>query len=58
MVMDQEIENRRIWSYAIIALAGLLIGMALGQLGASRDPSRSRIDWPSPKPAQPRSLGP
>jgi hypothetical protein len=56
--MDQETESRRLWSYAVIALAGLLIGMALGQLGASRDAGRSRIEWPSPKPPQPRSLGP
>jgi hypothetical protein len=56
--MDHEIESRRLWAYAIIALTGLLIGMALGQLGAARDASRSRIEWPSPKPPQPRSLGP
>jgi hypothetical protein len=58
MHMDQEFESRRLWSYAIVALAGLLIGMALGQLGAPSDPGRSRIEWPSPKPPQPRSLGP
>ena len=56
--MDHEIESRRLWAYAIIALTGLLIGMALGQLGAARDASRSRIEWPTPKPPQPRSLGP
>jgi hypothetical protein len=58
MHTDQEFESRRLWAYAIVALAGLLIGMALGQLGASRDAARSRIEWPSPKPPQPRSLGP
>ena len=42
----------------IVALAGLLVGMALGQLGANRDAGRSRIDWPAPKVPQPRSLGP
>jgi hypothetical protein len=58
MTMDREFESRRLWSYAMIALAGLLVGMALGQLGANRDAGRSRIEWPAPRPPQPRSLGP
>jgi len=56
--MDSDLDHRRLWAYAIVALAGLLVGMALGQLGACRDDGTSRVDWPAPKVPQPRSLGP
>jgi len=58
MVTDEQIEGSRLWTYALVALASLLIGMALGQLGDVRGPGRSRIEWPAPKPPQPRTLGP
>jgi len=58
--MVQEIERSRYWAYALVALAGLLAGMALGQLGAVREPGRSRVEWPAPTPPppHPRSLQP
>lgn len=56
--MSHEIERRRLWAYAIVALAGILAGMALGQLGAIREPGHSRIPWPDPPVTpHPRSLG-
>ncbi len=58
MHMHQDINRHQLWAYVIVALAGLLVGMALGQLNANRDAGRSRIDWPAPKVPQPRSLGP
>lgn len=56
--MAQEVERSRYWAYLLVAILGLLAGMALGQLGAVRDPGRSRVGWPSPTPAHPRSLQP
>jgi hypothetical protein len=58
--MEQQIERPRFWAYVLVALAGLLLGMAMGQLGAVRVPGRSRVDWPAPAPTppHPRSLQP
>ena len=58
--MDHAEESRRslFWSYVLVALAAFLVGMALGQLGAVREPGRSRIDWPAPTAPHPRSLQP
>jgi len=56
--MDQEVDRHRFWAYLIVALAGLLAGMALGQLGAVRDLGRPRIDWPAPAIPHPRSIQP
>jgi hypothetical protein len=46
------------WSYAVVALVAFLIGMALGQLGAVRGSLGSRISWPAPAVAHPRTLQP
>jgi hypothetical protein len=54
--MDREIDRFRFWAYLLVALAGLLAGMALGQLGAVRTAGQPRINWPSPPPPHPRSL--
>lgn len=43
---------------ALIALAAFLAGLAVGQLGAVREPGRSRAGWPSPEPPHPRTLSP
>jgi hypothetical protein len=58
MRMAQEIDRSRFWAYAFVALAGLLAGMALGQLGAVREPGRSRVGWPAATPPQPRTQQP
>lgn len=36
----------RFWSYVLIAVAALLAGLILGQLGRDTPPGGSRIDWP------------
>ena len=56
--MAQEIDRPRFWAYAFVALAGLLAGLALGQLGAVREPGRSRVDWPAQTVPHPRSIQP
>jgi hypothetical protein len=58
MHMAQEIDRPRVLAYVFVALAGLLAGMALGQFGARLGPGQSRIEWPAPQPAHPRSLNP
>jgi hypothetical protein len=42
------------WVYALIALVGMLVGLALGQVGF-HSTGGSRIPWPEPRP---RSLNP
>jgi hypothetical protein len=56
--MVQDNKGTCSWGYAIVALAAFLIGMALGQLGAVREAGPSRIPWPAPTVAHPRSLQP
>jgi hypothetical protein len=56
--MDQEEKSSCSWAYAVVALTAFIFGMALGQLGAVRDASRSRIEWPTATPPHPRSLQP
>jgi hypothetical protein len=58
--MDQELDRRRAWSYVFVAVAGLLAGLALGQLATVREPGPSRAAWPipAPTPAHPLSLEP
>lgn len=51
-------ERERYFAYVAIALAGLLAGMALGQLESMREPGRSRIDWPTQSQPHPRTLNP
>jgi|HubBroStandDraft_1064217.scaffolds.fasta_scaffold77265_3 hypothetical protein len=53
-----EDERSRSWAYLLVALAGFIAGMALGQLGAMREAGRSRIEWPSTTVAHPRTLQP
>jgi hypothetical protein len=56
--MEQEADRTRHWAYLLVALAGLLAGMALGQLGAERDLGHPRIEWPAPAVPHPRSIQP
>jgi hypothetical protein len=56
MVIDEE--RSRAWAYLLVAVAGFIAGMALGQLGAMREPGRSRVEWPSPAVPHPRTLQP
>jgi len=56
MVMDDE--RSRTWAYVLVALGSFILGMALGQLGAVRGPGPSRVPWPAPAVAHPRSLQP
>jgi hypothetical protein len=56
MVMEDE--RSRAWAYLLVAVAGFLLGMAMGQLGAMREPGRSRIEWPAQTPPHPRALQP
>ena len=56
MVMEDE--PSRAWAYLLVAIAGFLVGMAMGQLGSMREPGRSRIEWPSPALPHPRTLQP
>jgi hypothetical protein len=58
--MRQEADpgSRRSWLLALVALAAFLAGLAVGQLGAVREPGRSRADWPKPEPPHPRTLSP
>jgi hypothetical protein len=53
-----EDERSRTWAYLLVAIAGFLAGMALGQLGTMREPGRSRVEWPAPAVPHPRSLQP
>jgi hypothetical protein len=46
------------WSFVLVGLVAFVIGMALGQLGAVREPGPSRVDWPAPTTPHPRSLQP
>jgi hypothetical protein len=56
--MEQDERHSCSWTYALVALAAFIMGMALGQLGAVRDMGRSRIAWPEATPPHPRSLQP
>jgi hypothetical protein len=56
--MAQDETRPQAWSYAIVAIAAFLVGMALGQLGAVRGAGSSRVAWPSPAVAHPRTLQP
>lgn len=51
-------DRPRLWSYVLVALASLLAGMALAQIGADRQEGASRIDWPDRRPPHPRTLSP
>ena len=51
------LERIRFWTYVLVALAGFVAGLALGQLYAVRGAGHSRADWPT-SPAHPRSLQP
>ena len=41
-------DRARLWAYVLIALAALLAGFVLGQLGQDTSSRGSRIDWPHP----------
>ncbi len=51
------LERIRFWTLVLVALASFVAGLALGQIGAVRDPGRSRASWPAPPP-HPRTLTP
>ncbi len=44
-------------SYLVVAAIAFLAGMILGVLSCP-GPGGSRVGWPPPPPANPRSLGP
>jgi hypothetical protein len=54
----QKSDSAWLWPYVLVALAAFVIGIALGQLGAVREPGASRVDWPAPTTPHPRSLQP
>ncbi len=54
--MHPTLERARLWAYALVAAAGFIAGMAMGQLCAIREPGHSRIAWP--EPAHPRKIQP
>jgi hypothetical protein len=56
--MEQDEDRSGSWTYALVALAALIVGMAIGQLGATRDTGHSRIVWPETTPPHPRTLQP
>jgi hypothetical protein len=56
--MEQDEMRSCSWTYALVALAAFILGMALGQLGAVRGTAPSRIAWPDATPPHPRSLQP
>jgi hypothetical protein len=51
-----ELERSRCAVFLLVALAGFVAGLAMGQIGACNDASRTRIEWPTPP--HPRSLEP
>jgi hypothetical protein len=51
-------DRLRLWAYVLVATAGLLAGMALGQIAGARRADASRVQWPAPPAPHPRSLNP
>jgi hypothetical protein len=41
-------DRARLWAYVLVAIAALLAGFILGQLGREPPHGGSRIDWPHP----------
>lgn len=58
VAMDQDEKHASAWPFIIVALTAFIIGMALGQLGAVRNPGHSRVSWPDTTVPHPRSLQP
>ena len=56
--MPHALDRLRLWPYVFVALAGLLAGLALGQLAGGRPAEASRVQWPAPPVPHPRSLTP
>ncbi len=56
MVMEDE--HSRSWTYLLVAIIAFMVGLALGQLAASRGLGGSRVHWPTPAVPHPRSLQP
>jgi hypothetical protein len=56
MVMEDE--RSRYWTFLLVALAAFIVGMAMGQLSATRGVGGSRIPWPAQAVPHPRSLQP
>ena len=56
--MPHALDRIRIWTHVLVAIAGLLAGMALGQLAGARQADASRVQWPAPPAPRPRSLSP
>jgi len=46
MKHDIHHDPARLWAYVLVALAALLAGFILGQLGREPPHGGSRIDWP------------
>jgi hypothetical protein len=54
--MGMDDKRSRGWAYLLVAIAGFIVGLAMGQLGAER--GHSRIEWPSRALPHPRTLQP
>ena len=46
MKSDTGSDRARLWAYVLVAVAALLAGLILGQLGREPPSGGSRIDWP------------
>jgi hypothetical protein len=56
--MSPPVDRLRLGAYVAVALAGLLTGIILGQVGSANTGGASRIAWPAPTQPHPRTLNP
>jgi hypothetical protein len=45
--MGSELHSRLPWACLLTAVAGFVVGLAIGQLSCARAPGHSRIEWPA-----------
>jgi len=45
--MGSDLQSRQPWACLLMALAGFIVGLAIGQLSCARSPGHSRIEWPA-----------
>jgi len=51
-------EGRSFYTYVLVALVALTIGLIVGQIAAEYRMAHSRIQWPAPVLPHPRTLPP